>query len=99
MPTTEMIAMVAVVAALALGFIHLLRLFATAMKYKAMRKLVEVDPASASTLLSQLDRQEEAPSGDDRIAIILVAIGVAMAAGCLIAIDDRGMVRLGIPAS
>lgn len=100
MPATEMVAMIAVVAALALGFVHLLRIMATAMKYKAMRNLVKADPATATTLLSQLNRTEEPrDSNDERIAIILIAIGIAMVAGCLIAIDDRGMMRVGIAAA
>jgi membrane associated rhomboid family serine protease len=34
-----------------------------------------------------------------RLAIILIAIGIAMAAAPIIAIDDRGIVRLAIAAS
>jgi len=93
-----MVAMVAVIAALALGFIHLLRLIGTSIKYKAMRKLVEADPANASLLFAQMG-EEQPRGGDDRLAIILIAIGIAMAAGVIIAVDDPGIVRLGIAAS
>jgi hypothetical protein len=99
MPTTEMVAMVAVVAALALGFIHVLRLIGTAMKYKALRKLVESNPASASALLTQLGEADEPRGGDQRLAIILIAIAVAMAAGVMFAVDDPGVIRLGIDAA
>jgi membrane associated rhomboid family serine protease len=98
MPTTEMIFSIVVVAALALAFIQLLRLFATAMRFKTLRKLVERDPASAEMLIAQLN---EAPvrSGDDRLAMILVAIGIALALGAAIAVDDPGVVRIAIAAS
>lgn len=98
MPTTEMVFSVALVAAVALAFIHLLRLIGTSIKYKAMRTLVEKDPANASMLFAQMG--EEAPrAGDDRLAIILIAIGVAMGAGVAIAVDDPGIIRIGIAAA
>jgi len=98
MPTTEMILSIALAAAAVLAFIHLLRLFATAMRYNTLRKLVERDPASAGALIGQLN---ELPvrSNDDRLASILVAIGIAMAAGAAIAVDDPGMIRVAVAAS
>jgi membrane associated rhomboid family serine protease len=98
MPLTEMIFSIAILAAAVLAFVQLLRLFATAMRFKTLRKLADRDPASAGSLIAQLN---EAPvrSGDDRLAIVLIAIGIAMAAGGLIAVDDRGVIRLAIAAS
>jgi hypothetical protein len=98
MPMTEMVVMVAVVSALVLGFIALLRLMATVITHKTIRKAVETNPQLAEGLLQKLtDRKER--SGDDRLAMILVAIGVAMAAAPIIAIDDPGIVRLALAAS
>ncbi len=98
MPATEMVAMVAVVAALALSFVHVLRLIGTAILHKTVRRAVDRDPATAEGLLMQLAKPRPA-SGDDRIAIILVAVGIAMAAATVIAVDDPGVIRLGIAAS
>jgi uncharacterized protein YneF (UPF0154 family) len=98
MPLTEMVAMVAVTAALALGFIAFLRLVATIISHRTMRKAVEINPQLTEGLLQKLTERRES-SGDDKLAIILVAIGIAMLVGPLIAIDDRGMIRLAIAAS
>jgi membrane associated rhomboid family serine protease len=98
MPMTEMVVMVAVTSALVLGFIALLRLLATVITHKTIRKAVETDPQLAEGLLQKLtDRKER--SGDDRLALILLAIGVAMAAAPIIAIDDPGIVRVALAAS
>ena len=99
MPTTEMVAMVAVVAALALGFVHIVRLIATSIKYRTLRRLVEVDPGSASTLLNQDSQPETRSTGDERLAVILIAIAIAMIGGALIAVDDKGMIRAAIAAA
>lgn len=98
MPTTEMIVMVSIIAALALSFIQILRLVNAGLLHKTVRKLVERDPEHAQALISKLG-EPPARSGDDRLAIILLAIGLAMAAGTVIAIDDPGLVRFGIAAS
>lgn len=98
MPVTEMVVTIAIAAALVLGFIHILKLIRTTVVHKTIRKAVETDPASAEALLSQI-AAPEAPANDDRLAIILVAIGVAMAAGSVIAIDDPGMIRAGLAAA
>jgi hypothetical protein len=95
---TEMVVMVAVVSALVLGFIALLRLMATVITHKTIRKAVETNPQLAEGLLQNLTERKER-SGDDRLAMILVAIGVAMAAAPIIAIDDPGIVRLALAAS
>jgi len=98
MPLTEMIAMIAVVAALALGFIALLRLIAITVTHKTIRKTVESNPQLAEEALQKLMARRES-TGDDRLAIVLIAIGIAMAAAPAIAVDDPGMVRLALAAS
>ena len=98
MPMTEMVVMVAITAALVLGFIALLRLVSTFITHKTIRAALETDPQQAEQLLQKLTARRE-HSGDDKLAIILIAIGIAMAAAPAIAIDDPGMARLAISAS
>lgn len=98
MPTTEMVVAVVVVAAGALLLIHVMRLITIALFHKTVRKLVDRDPAKAEALIAHLG-ERPARSADERISIVLIAIGIAMAAGSVIAVDDRGMLRAGIAAS
>ena len=98
MPSTEMVVMVAIIAALILGFIALLRLVATIVTHRTIQKAVETDPQLAEGLLQKLTQPKQR-SGDDRLALILIAIGVAMAAAALIAADDPGDIRVAIGAS
>jgi len=98
MPTTEMVVMVAVIAALILGFIALLRLFATLTMHRTIRKAVESNPQLAEGLLEKLTARRER-AGEDRIALVLIAIGVAMAAAAVIAADDPGDIRVAIAAA
>lgn len=98
MPLTEMVVMVSIVAAIALGCIALFRLVATMITHRTIRKAVETNPKLAENLLQKLTAPRES-SGDDRLAIILIAIGIAMAAAPVIAIDDRGIVRLAVAAA
>jgi hypothetical protein len=88
----------ALLAGIALGFINMFRLFATMITHRTLRKAIETNPQMAEALLAKLTARREG-AGDDRIAIILIAIGIAMAVGPLIAVDDRGMIRLFIAAS
>ena len=98
MPVTEMVVTVAIVAGVTLLIVHLIRLATTALFHKSIRKLVERDPAQAQALITQLG-ERRTRSGDQRIAIILIAIAIAMAAGSLIVVDDPGVIRQGIAAS
>ena len=56
MPVTEMIVMVAAFSAMALSFIHLLRLIGTAVMHRTIRRAVEVSPETAEPLLARLAR-------------------------------------------
>jgi hypothetical protein len=82
MPATEMIVMVAVVAAMVLAFIHVLR------------RAVDRDPASAEGLIARLGQPAER-TGDDRLSTILVATGVAMIAASVV-IGDPNWMHYGI---
>ncbi len=98
MPTTEMIAFVAAVAALALGFIALLRLLATIVTHKTIRQVVEADPSHAGTRLAQLTERKEGP-GDDRLGIILLAVGFAVLGASFTAGSTGGWTDYGVGAS
>lgn len=50
----------------------------------------------AERLLGKLTSQREG-SSEDRLAIILIAIGVAIVVGSLIAVDDRGPAQRRLP--
>jgi hypothetical protein len=93
-----MVAMVAVVAGLALSFIAVIRLIGTAIMHRTVRQAVDKDPAAAETLIAQLGRPTER-TGDDRLATILIAVGVAMIGAALVAIDDPGPIRAAIGAA
>ena len=93
MPTTEMIVMIAVTAALALSFVHLLRLATTAIFHKTVRRVIDRDPAKADEMLAQLGQPQ--PSGDDRLSVILIALGIAMVAASVV-INDASWMHYGI---
>jgi membrane associated rhomboid family serine protease len=98
MPWSEMIATIAIAAGLVLAFVAVVRLFATIVTHRTLRKAIETKPELAEGLLQKLTARRES-SGDDRLAIILIAIGLAMVAAPIIAIDDPGIVRFAIGAA
>jgi membrane associated rhomboid family serine protease len=89
-PFTEMTVMIAVVAAMVLGFIHLVRLVGTLILHRTVRKVVEKDPASAEAFIAQLT-QPAPRTGDDRLSVILIAFGIAMIAASLVIGDPHWM--------
>ena len=97
MPATEMIVMIAVIAALVLGFIHLLRLVSAMILHRTVRRVVDRDPAAAEGLLAKLTEPRVA-SGDDRLSTILVALGIAMIAASIV-IGDPSWMHYGIAAA
>jgi hypothetical protein len=90
MPTTEMIVMVAITAAIVLGFINIIRLAGTLVLHRTIRKMSERDPSAAQALIKQLVQPEARP-GDDRLSTILVAVGVAMIIASVVIGDPRWM--------
>ena len=95
MPATEMIVSIAFVAAVAIGFVHLLRLIGTAITHRTVRRAIDRDPASAEALLNRLTTAEPT-TGDDRLAVVLVALGLAMVGASLIAGDVGDWTRYGV---
>lgn len=98
MPWTEAVVTITIVSALALLFIALFRLLSTLITHRTIRKAVETDPKLAEELLQKLTVKKER-QGDDKLAMVLVVIGVAMAVAPIIAVDDRGIVRFAIAAA
>lgn len=97
MPFSEMTVMIAVVAAVVLGFIHLLRLIGTLIMHRTLRKVVESDPQHAEALLAKL-ATPPAKDGDDRLATILIALGIAMIAASVV-INDPAWIHYGVAAA
>ena len=91
MPTTEMIAMIAVVSALALGFIHLLRLVGTLVMHRTIRKAAEKDPTALQPLIAAMISPRDPDGGDSRLSTILVALGIATIVASVIINDPRWM--------
>jgi len=98
MPATEMIVMVAIVAALALVAIQLFRLAATAIRHKTVRRAIERDPAAAEAVIAEL-RMPEASRGDDRLGLILLALGIATLAASFTAGETGGWTDYGVGAA
>ena len=98
MPATEMIVSVAVAAVLALIVIQLFRLFQTAIRHKTVRKVIEKDPGIAEKAIEELSKAPE-PAGDDRLGLILLALGVATLAASFTAGDTGGWTDYGVGAS
>lgn len=90
MPATEMIVMVAVISAVVLGFIHLVRLVGTVVLHKTVRRVADRNPESAEGLIEQL-MQPRPEGGDDRLSTILVAVGIAMIAASVVIGDPAWM--------
>jgi hypothetical protein len=95
MPATEMIVSVALTAALVLAFIHVLRLIGTAMLHRTVRKVLESDPSGAEAILARLG-EPAPPSTDDRLAVVLVAVGLAIIGASVIGDDTGTWMNYGI---
>ena len=98
MPWTEMVVTIAIAAALVVAFIALIRLGFTLASHRTMRKALDTNPQLAEGLLEKLTQRRERPS-DDKVAIVLIAIGIAMALAPIIASDDPGDVRVAFAAA
>jgi len=98
MPATEMIVSVAIISALALVVIQLLRLASTAIRHRTIRQVIDKDPKAAEAVISEL-RTPETPGGDDRLGLILLALGIAMLGASFTAGDTGGWTDYGVGAS
>ena len=95
MPFTEMVVTIAIAAAFALTFIHLLRLLAAMVMHRTIRRAIDRDPVAAEPLLSRLSTVEPEKSSDDRTGILLIAFGVALASASLV-IGETSWMRYGV---
>jgi membrane associated rhomboid family serine protease len=98
MPVTEMVVTISIVAGGTLLIIALIRLLSTTIQHRTIRQVVTANPQLAESLLDRLTKRRES-NGDERLAIVLLAIGVAMAAAPLVAVDDPGIVRFALGAA
>jgi Na+/proline symporter len=94
MPDTEMIVMIAVFAAVTLSFISLVRLVGTWIVHSTIRRAVEKNPDAVHPFLAQLGAPRQS-DGDDRLSVILVAVGIAMIAASVV-INDAGWMHYAI---
>jgi hypothetical protein len=85
-----MVVMIAVVTALVLSFIGALRLIATWIAHRTIRRAVDRNPDLAEPLLDRL-ATPRGDDGDERLSVILIAVGVAMVAASVIIGDPRWM--------
>ena len=91
MPYSEMVVLIAAFSAMVLGGIHVLRLFATIIMHRTIRKAIDRDPTAAEPLLERLSAPVESKGGDDRTATLLIAFGVAMVVASLVIGDLNWM--------
>lgn len=98
MPATEMIVTISMVAALALVTIQLFRLAATAIRHKTVRRVIDRDPSAAEAVIAEL-QTPETPGGDDRLGVILFALGIATLLASFTAGDMGGWTDYGIGAA
>ena len=95
MPFTEMVVMVALFSAITLGGIHLLRLVATGILHRTIRKAIDKDAQAAEPLLARMTMAPESGTEDDRTAVLLVAFGISMVAASIV-IGDPTWIHYGI---
>ena len=98
MPVTEMIIGIAGGSLILLGVVAILRLIGIWITHQTVRRAIEKDPAIAEPLLDRITTSRE-PTGDDRIGLILLAVGVAAVIASLTAGDTGGWTDYGIGAS
>lgn len=98
MPATEMIVAVAMVGGISILIIAILGLIKTMMLHRTIRKALETNPDLAPGLLDKISTPPKS-GGDDRLPIVLVAIGLAIAIAPFIAVDDPGLVRAALGAA
>ena len=99
MPFTEMVVMIALFSALALGSIHLLRLIGTMILHRTIRRAIDRDPAAAEPLLERLSAPAPVTDrGDDRTATLLIAFGLAILVASVV-IGESNWMRYGVAGS
>src|SRR3954471_20654090 len=86
----QTVLLIAVFSAVVLAFVNIFRLIASAMLHRTIRRILDHDPASASPLIQRL--VASSPKQDDeRLSVILVAIGIAIIAASIVIGDPEWM--------
>jgi hypothetical protein len=98
MPVTEMVVTIALTAAIVLVLIAVLRLIGTLITHKTIRRVVEVDPTHIDAVLAQIATPQD-NGGDDRVGVVLIAIGLAMAGASFTAGATGGWTDYGLGGS
>ena len=98
MPATEMIVGLSAGLFMLLAFIHFLRLINAWLVHRTIRTAIERDSALGADLVTSLGG--EAPAGfswqsDDRLGMILIALGIATI-GFSLVVSDSTWIRYGI---
>jgi membrane associated rhomboid family serine protease len=94
----QTILLIAVFSAVVLAFINILRLIASAMLHRTIRRALDSDPSRAAPLIERLTAGRSDSGDDSRLSTILVAIGVAMIAASVV-IGDQGWMHYGVAAA
>jgi membrane associated rhomboid family serine protease len=94
----QTVLLVAVFSAIILGFINVFRLIASVMLHRTIRRALDRDASSAAPLIERLAVSGSNERGDERLSVILVAIGIAMIAASIV-IGDPDWVHYGIAAA
>ena len=98
-PTFEQtVLLIAVFSAVVLGFINIVRLLASMMLHRTIRRALDRDPSSAAPLIERLVALGPQKDSDDRLSVILVALGVAMIVVSIV-IGDPAWMHYGVAAA
>ncbi len=90
MPKEELAALIAMISALLVGFIFLLRFMRAFLLHRTLRKAIETQLPGAGALIERMS-ELGGPSGagnDDRSGLILIALAVGLMGFTMIAIGD-----------
>jgi len=98
MPVTEMIVATSVGLFFLLGFLFLVRLIQAWMLHRTLRDAIKKDSPHVGMLADRVgldDRPRAGAGNDDRIGLVLVAVGIALA-GFSLVVNDLEWLRYGL---
>jgi hypothetical protein len=76
-----------------------LRLVGASITHRTIRRAIDREPSTAEPLLERLTAPQGPPAGDDRLAVILIAVGIATLGASFTAGDTGGWTDYGIGAA
>lgn len=93
----DIVITVALVAGVVLAIGHFARILQTNALQRTIREAIKADSAATPVLLERIDALKSKSPGDDRIAVVLLALGAALAGFGLLATDaDKAMKMAGV---